>query len=330
MKAPACSGPYVLGEWKPGQYVKLLRNPDWHGTAPGFDEIRIYPMDDVKTAEIAYQAGDLNFTGISLASVKDLEASPPAKTKVERFPSLYYVWVGMNMDNPALKDENMRKAIQYAINLPQIMDAAYFGQAKPATGLVAPGLLGHRPKAIVPPEGDLDKARAYLQKAGGPQGTITIDTLNASTWKTIAEVIQAQLAQIGIAAQVNVQDSGSFWTMGMEKEGDRWKRIQLIVNRFSMLPDPYYATQWFTTDQIGKWNWERFSSPEFNKLNKAATSETDKEKRGAMYQKMQDLMEQSGAYRFVTHEGSPVMFRDSAKPALRPDGRPLYRYFEHA
>ncbi len=332
LKPPAFSGPYILGEWKPDQYTKLVRNPDWKGEDPGFDEIRIIPMDDEKTAEIAYEAGDVDFTGISLASLSKYKEQTPKDTAIEEYPSLYYVWVGMNLDNPALQDINLRKAIQYAINVPQIMDAAYFGEAKPSTGLIAPGLIGHREKSLVPPEGDLDKAREFLEKAGGPPSQkLTIEAENTSQWSTVAQIVQAQLAQIGIDVQINVQDSGSFWTMGMESEGDRWKDIQLIINRFSMLPDPYYATSWFTCEQVGIWNWERFCNKEFDKLHEAALSESDEQKRAEMYVKMQDLMEESGAYRFITHEGSPVMYRTTkVKPALRPDARPLYRYFEPA
>ncbi|WP_371742030.1 ABC transporter substrate-binding protein [Citreicella sp. C3M06] len=328
----AVSGPYMLEEWKPNQYTKLVRNPEYTGDLkPGYDEIRIMPMDDEKVAERAYEAGDLDYTQLTLSSLANYKANPPANTTIEEYPSLYYVWVGMNLENDTLKNENLRKAIQYAINVPQILDAAYFGEAAPSTGLIAPGLIGHRAQSIVPPEGNLDTARAYLEKAGGaPSQPITIDTLNATTWKTIAEVIQAQLGQIGIQVQVNVQDTGSFYTLGMESEGDRWKDMQLVINRFSMLPDPFYATSWFTTEQVGVWNWERFSNPEFDRLHQAALSEADAEKRAAMYHEMQDMMEESGAYRFLTHEGSPVMFRDDVETALRPDARPLYLGFKPA
>jgi peptide/nickel transport system substrate-binding protein len=326
MNPPAFSGPYILEEWKPNQYVKMVRNPDYSGDLmPGYDEIRIIPMDDQKVSERAYEAGDLDYTGITLSSLATYKANLPQNTTIEEYPSLYYVWVGMNLENETLKDENLRKAIQYAIDVPQILDAAYFGQAAPSTGLVAPGLIGHREESIVPPKGDLDRARVYLEMAGGPPSEpITIDTLNATTWQTIAQVIQAQLGQIGIEVQINVQDSGSFWTLGMESKGDRWKKMQLVINRFSMMPDPFYATTWFTTEQVGKWNWERFSNQEFDELHEAAQIESDKDIRGEMYHKMQDLMEESGAYRFLTHEGSPVMFRDDLQPALRSDARPLF------
>ncbi|MDW6023684.1 ABC transporter substrate-binding protein [Mesorhizobium sp. BAC0120] len=329
MKPPAFSGPYVLAEWKPNQHIHLTRNPEWSGPQPGFDEIRILPIGDIKTAERAYQSGDIDFTDFSLDSLSTFKKSPPADTKIEEKPSLYYVYVGMNMDHPNLKDINVRKAIQWAINVPQILDAAYSGQAEVATGMVAPGLVGHREKALIPPEGDLQKAQEFLAKAGVSDLTLTIDCLNENTFSTIAEVVQAQLAQIGITVQVNVQDSGSFWTIGMESEGNRWKDMQLIVQRFSMVPDPYYATCFFVRDQVGVWNWERFRSERFDELNAKAVTIDDPAERTKLYTEMQDLLEESGGYRFLTHEGSPVMYRTTKLgAAVRPDGRPLYLDFK--
>jgi len=331
MEPPCFSGPYVLEEWKPDQSVVLTRNPEWKGREPGFDEIRIIPIQDVKTAETAYQAGDVDFTHVSLSSLDQLKGSTPKDTVLEEYPSLYYVYVGMNRENPALQDINVRRAVQWAINVPQLLEAGYFGQAEVATGFVAPGLTGHRDKALIPPEGDLDKAREYLQKAGAEGITLNVDCLNESKFKTMAEMLQAQLGQIGINVEVSVQGPGSFWTIGMESEGDRWRNMQLIIQRFSMVPDPYYATTFFTCEQVGNWNWERFCNERFDELNARAVTINDPEERAGMYHEMQDLLEESGCYRFLTHEGSPVMYRTSAvKPALRPDARPLYRGFEPA
>jgi len=329
LEPPCFSGPYVLADWKPNQVVVLRRNPEWTGPKPGFDEIRVLPVDDSKTAETAYQAGDLDFTHVSLSSVEQLRETAPEDTRIEDHPSLYYVYVGMNTDHPKLRDINVRRAVQWAINVPQVLEAGYFGQAAVATGFVAPGLVGHRDKALIPPEGDPDKARQYLKKAGAEGLTLTIDALNQSKFRAMAEVIQAQLAQVGIELQVNVQDAGSFWTIGMESEGERWKKMQLVLQRFSMVPDPYYATTFFTCEQVGVWNWERFCNERFDELNAEAVTVTDPDKRARMYHEMQDLLEKSGAYRFLTHEGAPVMYRRTVmEPATRPDGRPLYRFFE--
>ncbi|MER9820281.1 ABC transporter substrate-binding protein [Mesorhizobium sp. M0129] len=329
LKPPAFSGPYVLADWKPNQYILLTRNPEWSGPKPGFDEIRVVPIDDLKARERAYLAGDVDFTSISLDSLAGFKSNPPADTKVEEWPSLWYYWIGMNMDHPKLKDINVRKAIQWAINVPQILDAAFAGQVNVATGTCAPGLVGHRAKALVPPEGDLAKAKEFLAKAGVNNLTLTIDCTSDSLNSTIAQVVQAQLSQVGISVEVNVRDNSTFWTLGMESEGERWKDLQLIVNGFIGLPDPNYNTNPFLQNQVGIWNWERFRSARYDELAAKANTIDDPDARGKLYQEMQDLMEDSGAYRFLTNGANPVMYRTTKTLAsTRPDGSPLFYDFQ--
>ena len=329
-KAVAASGPYMHKSWQPKQKTTLVPNPDWKGEKAAFDEIQIFHIDDEKTAEIAFEAGELDFTRVSLASLERLKASPPADTTLEEFPSLYYAWVGMNVENDKLKNKKLRQAIQHAIDVPSIMEAAYFGVAKPSTGIIAPGLAGHRDNALVAPAQNLEKAQALLAESGAAGASLAIDVLNKSTNVTAAQIIQANLAQIGINLEVRLHEGATFWTLGDKSKGDQWKKVELILNRYSMTPDPYYATSWFTCEQVGVWNWERICDPEFDKLHAAAQAEGDNAKRSEMYRKAQDIMEETGAYRFLTHEATPVIYRNGIKPALRPDGLPLLRYFAKA
>jgi peptide/nickel transport system substrate-binding protein len=328
---PSVSGPYLHKEWQPKQKTILARNPDWHGGTAEFDEIHILPVDDENSAQIAFESGDIDFTRVSLGSVGNLKSSPPANSTMEEYPSLYYVWVGMNVENEQMANVDLRKAIQYAIDVPSIMQASYFGAAKPSTGIIAPGLIGHRAESLVAPAADFAKAKEHLDAAGLSDGvTVTLDVLNKATNVTTAQIIQATCAQVGITVDINMHESGAFWSLGDSSGGERYKDIQLILNRYSMAPDPSYATAWFITAQKGIWNWERFSDAEFDKLEAAAKAETDNDKRAQMYQRMQDIMEESGAYRFLTHEATPVIYSNSIKPAFRPDGLPLFRYFASA
>jgi peptide/nickel transport system substrate-binding protein len=327
---PTVAGPYRVVEYRPDDRWVLARNPEFSGPPAAFERVQIISIDDEATAEIAFAAGDIDFTRVSPGAVEHLRKTPPERGALSEHPSLYYVWVGMNMESPKLRDVRVRQAIQHAIDVPSILKAAYFGVAQPSSGLIAPGLTGHREKGLVPPRADLAKARALLSEAGVRSLDLTLDVLNKSTWTTAAQVIQATLGGVGIEVTINVHESGSFWSLGKEADGDRWKKLELVLNRFSMTPDPYYATAWFTTEQVGKWNWERFSNPEFDRLHQEAMAEVDTAKRGAMYRRMQDLMEESGAYRFITHETTPNLYATNLEPALRPDGLPLIQFFNRA
>ncbi len=330
IQPPCSSGPYKFKSWKPKQGTVLERNELWTGEPAEFDEIHILVIDDEKSAEIGYEAGDIDFTRISMSSLGNYVSSPQPNSTLVTKPSLYYVWLGMNVENSILKDKRIRQAVQCAVDVELVLEASYFGAAKRATGLLAPGLIGHRPANKIPKQ-DLAKARALLAEAGYANGLeLTIDVLNKTTYVTAAQVIQASLAQAGIKLIVNVHDSGTFWSLGDASKGDGWKNVQLLMNRFSSVPEPYYATQWFTREQIGVWNWERFDNDEYNDLHKAAAVETDTAKRDVMYQRMMDLMEESGAYLFLTHEAVPLIYRNTVIPALRPDGVPMLRYFKSA
>ena len=324
------SGPYLRTSWRPKEKTVLTRNPAWRGARPAFDTIEIYPIDDEKTAEIAFEAGEVDFTRIGLDSVARYRNNPPAGATLAEYPSLFYVWVGMNLDNALLKNKKLRQAIQYAIDVPSILEAAYYGAATPATGIIAPGLTGHRERGLVPAAANMEKARQLLAESGETNVNLTLDVINKNAYTTAAQVIQANLRQIGVSLEVNVHEAATFWSLGSEASGEQWKDVQLILNRFSMTPDPYYATSWFTQEQVGVWNWERFRSAEFDKIHAQAAAETDPVRRGEMYRRAQDLMEESGAYRFITHEATPVIYRNAVRPALRPDGLPLLRYFQSA
>jgi len=316
---PATCGAYLLKEWQPKQQTILVRNPDYNGPKPAYDEIRIRPIEDEKTAEIGFEAKELDFTGTSVSSLPKLKSSPPAGSKVEVHPSLAYVWLGMNVDVPPFNDIKLRRAVQKAVDVDAILQAAYFGVAERATGIIAPGLLGHRD--IKPAPRDVEGAKKLMAESGKSGVKATLAILNKTERLSAAQVIQANLAEIGIEVQIDAHDSGTFWSLGDASKGDQWKQLHMVLQRYTMAPDPSWAVEWFVPEQIGVWNWERWNSTEFGELNKKALVETDTKKRGEMYVRMQDLMEESGAYVFITHEVAGVIYRDTVAPALMPDGR---------
>src|SRR3546814_3655948 len=72
--------------------------------------------------------------------------------------------------------------------------------------------------------------------------------------------------------------------------------------RYQDARDPSQQTQWYVSEQVGVWNWERWTDPEFDELHIAALAERDEAKRASMYLRMQDIMEATGAYVWIAHE----------------------------
>lgn len=326
----AVCGPYRVKTMEPRRIIVLERNPLWQGARPAYDEIHYIVVLDTNAAEIAYEAGEIDFTSLPIASVARLQRRLPPRSKLVVKPSLGYWWLGMQMEEGPFKDIRVRQAVQHGLDVEMVLDAAFFGVATRATGIIAPGLLGHRPKNLVE-KPDPARARQLLAAAGYPNGFKTdIGVRNSAEFVNAAQAVAASLATIGIQADVRPFDTGAQKALAGDK-GGAWKQMGLHIVRFSMQPDPAWATAWFVSSQIGEWNWERFNNPEFDELHRTLTSELDARRRGEGYQRMQDLMEASGAYVFLTHGVNAVIHRETVVPALSPDAqRQIWKDFSPA
>lgn len=325
---PCGSGPYTFRYWEAQRKTVLERNSLWAAGSAPFEEIHIYAMTDDKAAEMAFEAGQLDCAQISVETVGPFEQDMPPDSSILVQPSGRNFWLGMNQENPALSDIRIRRAIQYAIDVEAVVEAAWFGLATASTGPIPEGMTGHRNKSLLPPRGDPEKARALLKEAGVTLPLrLRLDSTNKARDVTAVQVMQWSLRKAGIEVEIHAQDAGTFLTIGRQDLGDQWREIQLFMQDFVGMSDPYYSMTWFISAQMGLWNWERFNNEEFDRLNNLALATSDEAERSRMYWRMQDLMEESGCYRFLTNGVMPNIFRNSIEPAFRPDGYPLYRQF---
>ena len=259
-----------------------------------------------------------------------LRKSPPPKSTLIVSPSLAYWWVGMQSEAGPFADIRVRRAVQYALDVDMVLEGTFLGVASRATGFIAPSLLGAR-KANKITKPDPAKARALLAEAGLARGFKTnIGVRNSTEFLSAAQIVAASLAEFGITVEVIPFDAGQQKALAGDKNG-KWKEMGLIISRFTMLPDPSWATAWFVSSQIGEWNYERFSNTEYDRLHEEAKGELDETKRQAMYERMQDLLEDSGSYIFLTNGATASLSRDSVKPAISPDGQfQIFRDFAPA
>jgi peptide/nickel transport system substrate-binding protein len=325
---PCCSGPYLFREWQAKRKTILERNPLWEGPEAAFAEIHIYAMTDAKAAEMAFEAGQLDCAEISVESVNPFQKNMPPDSFLEIHPSGRSYWLGMNQSNPALEDLRIRQAIQYAVDAEAVVEAAWFGLAEPSMGPVPRGMLGCRERTLIPAKGDADKAKSLLTEAGVELPLrLRLDVSSDALERTAVQVIQWSLKKVGIVVDIHTHDPGTFLSLGQEVVGDQWQDIQLFFQSFAGGADPYYPLVWFIKEQIGQWNWERFSNTEFDRLSDLAMASNIDAERNRMYQRMQDIMEASGCYRFISNSVMPQIIRNTIKPAFTPDGYGLLRGF---
>lgn len=325
---PAQYGPYMMTEWTPKQKLVLKANPDWQGTKPAFPEVHFINVEDTSSAELAFEAGEVAITNVLPSTAARFLASMPAGAKLARQPGPFYTWIGMNTEHETLKDIRVRKAIQRAIDVKSILDAAYGGTAPLAHGVVPIGVVGNRPASKY--SYNPDEARALLAEAGVSGLNVQFKTLNEAYRVTAAQIVQANLADVGITCEIVPVDPGPFWNLGLESKGEDWKSLQLWWMRFRTSPDPSDTMQWFVKSQVGIWNWERWSDPEFEELWAKGLAEPDNAKRHDLYIRMQEIMEDTGAYVWITHDPLNYVHSDKIVPGFDTGGEPLVQQFKKA
>ena len=78
--------------------------------------------------------------------------------------------------------------------------------------------------------------------------------------------------------------------------------------------------QWFVREQAGIWKWERWSSDEFESLYEQGIAQVDSDARAAIYLRMQETMEDTGAYVWLTHEPEVFVHRADINAKFAPSG----------
>lgn len=304
---PAACGPYIIGEWDPKRRVRLVPNPAWKGPPPPAPKIDLIVVQDAGAAELALEAGELDITKIQVMSVPRYQKKRPPGSMLIRPPGSSFTWLGQNVEHPKLTDIRVRRAIQYAVDVDAILYAAYGGAIQRATGFIPPWVLGARKRNIVAKR-DLAKSRWLLKEAGKAEGLkLTLSTINTSFWMTMAEIIQDNLRDVGIDLEILDYDPGVFWSLGVASPDEAWRKIELKLMTIPGGPDPSEYTIWFTSQQIGQYNWERIRDPIVDRLNNEAMGETDPVRRAAMYREIQDRLEESGAFLYIANDAKPYL-----------------------
>ena len=312
---PVGSGPLMVASFEKQRGVVLKRNPDYSGPRPGFDEVAVRYVQDPKTTELGLRSGELDFALLPPQSAEPLRTV--AGLTVTQQPGIANVWIGLNVDKKPFDDIRVRRAFRMALDVDQMLLAGYNGRAPRADALIMPQILGTWKDAPALKR-DVAGAKKLLAEAGLAQGfKCKMVIQNQPVFQTMALVARALLAEVGIQLEVDAQESGSFFSAG---KGDAGKSLDTVMIRFNGKMDPNFLAQWFTTSQIGIWNWQRWSDPKFDTLLDQASAELDPPKRAALIVEAQQRMEESQAFVWLTYDVSVFVARTWLKPALLPSG----------
>jgi peptide/nickel transport system substrate-binding protein len=316
--SPVGTGPYEFVEWKPNAYVKEKLFESYWGAKPQWTEIVHQYIPEESAVDIALETGELDFGRISPTSVDRFKAND--KFKVIAIPSLDWEVMFLNVQHPKLQDVNVRKAIIYGIDVDSINQAVYEGKYGPLCNMMTPQMLGYWKDAPCYKR-DVAKAKEFLAKSGVKDLELDIAIQNTESEKTVGEIIQANLAEVGIKVNLKIEDDAAFVEEGFGPTAVTIR--QLVYLNWINYPDPSMTTYFFTCEQIGQWNWMYYCNKDFDKLHSDAVSEMDPVKRADLYIQMQKMIDEASGAVWVANIVLYYVARNGIEPSMTPHGRIL-------
>jgi peptide/nickel transport system substrate-binding protein len=274
------SGPFKLVEWVPDNYMRFEANKDYYVSGqPYLDGVRInvVPDETAITAALRTKAADMAIVfDAKVARTLRSESGVTLSAK----PSLSYNLLFVNTKRKPFDNLKVRQAIAYAIDRKAIIDAVAFGEGE-VTGPIAPGLANYAlPTSQYPLyTRDVAKAKQLLQEANvGPVSfTMLTQTTEPVYAKDIAQLVQAQLAEIGVTMKIE--------TLEFTQWVDRWLKadFDMAPGLNGGGPDPdFYVFRYFTDD--GNLNFvTSYKNPVSSDAIKQARATTDVAKRKDLY-----------------------------------------------
>lgn len=216
------NGPFKMAEYKMGDQIVLVKNESyWNAENVNLEKIVMYMISDESTAHTRYTAGELDINEfIPTDEIPTLIAEDPTFYILPKIGVYYYAF---NMNNPALQDVRVRKALSLAINREQIVKEVTKGGQKIAYGYMPEGITDHEGNSFtqtagdygVNPKGDVETAKTLLAEAGYPNGEglgeIEILYNTSESHKLIAEAVQEMMKQnLGVNVKLTNQEWAVF------------------------------------------------------------------------------------------------------------------------
>ncbi|MGY6153471.1 ABC transporter substrate-binding protein [Paraburkholderia graminis] len=300
--APIGTGPFRFVKWVRGSYIEYARNDDyWDKGKPFLDKIVVKIITDPAARTVAFEDGSIDLSGdtpVPLSDLARLKNSPKLALDSRGYEFQAGVTrIEFNLDNPVLKNLQVRQAIASAIDREVIRKVIFYGYATPLASPIIPSSPYYDP-APAPYPYDVERANALLDAAGFPRkadGTrfalrvdpLPIGELPART----AAYVKSALARVGIAVTVRSQDLPAYL-----KRIYTDRDFDFSINGMSNLFDPVVGVaRLYTTGNFRRGvpftNGSHYSNPQIDRLFAQAAEETDEAKRKQLFSQIQQILE---------------------------------------
>jgi peptide/nickel transport system substrate-binding protein len=284
---PNGTGAFKYESFTAGQRSVFTKNPNyWKSGLPYLDSVTIIDFSDNIALQDALTTGVIEGAGAfdgpqlaSLATTKGIKAIASHTGAITPFT--------MRVDQPPFNDVNVRQAMRYLVDRPQLIDSALDGYGTVGNDVFSP----YDPNFdhSLTREQDIPHAKKLLQQAGHDNLTVTLTTSPVATGTVAMATVLAQQAKAaGVTIKIQNVDPGTFFGAN--------KYLQWTFSQDFYNYSPYLAQVAQSMLKTSPFNETHTNNSTLNSLYKQANATTDATERKKIEQEMMQFDFNEGGY----------------------------------
>jgi peptide/nickel transport system substrate-binding protein len=311
----AGSGAFSLKTWKANELVTLEANADYRHGAPGMKRVIIRHVPEPSSQRLLLEKSDIDMArNLTPDLIKGIEGN--SDIAIDGNPKSTIVYMAINTGHPILGKPEVAQAIRHLVDYEGMANSFLAGQFVVHQAFWPGGLWASL--ETIPYKQDFAQAKSLLAAAGHADGfELTIHTLTNSPFPEIAQTVQANLAKVGIKANIVTLEGKTLWPKYRAREHD------IILARWSPdYVDPHSNADAFAHNPDNRLEaklggvlaWRNaWADDGSNALAVKARNELDLKKREQQYLELQAMLQKKGPYVIMFQQSEQVARRKNVK-----------------
>ena len=298
-RAPVSTGPYKVREFQPDQVLVMDAHDDYWGGRPPLKSVRMMVVPEVPTRINGLLAGQFDFIcDVPPDQIPGIEKNP--KFEVLGSTIVNHRLTVFDKNHPRLADPRIRQAFTHSIDRQAIVEALWSGRTRVPAGLQWEFYGPMFVENWTVPAYDLAKAKALLKEANYKGDPIPYRLLNNYYTNQVAtaQVLVEMWRQAGLNVQIEMKEN---WQQIFDVNSPRavrdWSNSAGYNDPISSIVAQHGPQG--QQQQVGEW-----TNEEMNKLSAALETETDMQKRKAMFKRMLEICEREDPAYTVLHQNA--------------------------
>ncbi|MDR0302029.1 MAG: ABC transporter substrate-binding protein [Treponema sp.] len=282
------TGPFYIESYTIQQTLVLKKFADyWQPDLPHLEKVTIVFFANYDALMVAIRGGGINGASITGPMAAQLDHR---KINIIHSYSAAVQLLALNNECPPLNDIRVRRALNYGIDVQDIIDTAFFGVGVPSGSPIIPGLSAYYQSSLEYPY-EPDTAKSLL-----PQDDFELEITvpsNYSMHVDTAQVIANQLSKIGVTVTIKLVD----WATWLSDVYFGRNYMGTIISLDSPIVSPKsFLNRYYSTNSS---NFINFSNSDFDRIYDSILVETDETKRIGLYRDAQRAITENAASVFI-------------------------------